>query len=432
MPTAPITPTRRWAMASVALMALGVAAWAGLRSLLPGDDELARRLEAAFKARTGHGLVVGELRWRLLGLPVVEVLDAHTQQKDAIRVRRVALHPQLLPLLRQRLVIDRLEVDGADVPRDSLNALQGRTAEANDRVELRRLVFTNLRYTSYSGIAVAYDGEVSFDEDRLPRRVQIRRPGVSPPATLDVTREGRTERGADIYRLRVQAAGGTVHGQARLTTRDDGRLLLAGELAPRQVEVQALLDAFHRRSFISGRASGETTLRAEGETLGALFRSLRTRSELTVDGAKILRIDVAKAVKSLGEDRAGQTPLDSLSGVVETQNTEHGMKTTFTHVEAVAGDYSATGCATLYRKQLAAQGELDIAGGLVDVPFAAHGPTRKPTFRIAKGSIAGAAIGTVLLPGIGTAIGAQIGGAVSGPPTADGDGVPLQGECPQR
>jgi hypothetical protein len=293
-------------------------------------------------------------------------------------------------------------------------------------------VFKDLSYTSYSGIAVAYEGEIDFDADRLPRRVQIRRPGVSPPATLDATREGRTDRGADIYRIQVQAAGGTAHGQARLANGDDGQLRLTGELAPRQVEVQALLDAFHRRSSISGKASGETTLRAEGETVGSLFRSLRTRSELTVDGGQLLRINVTKAVKSLGEDRAGQTPLDSLSGVVETQNTEHGMKTTFTHVEAVAGNYSATGCATLYRKRLAAQGELDITGGLVDVPFSAHGPMREPTFRIAKGSIAGAAIGTVLLPGIGTAIGAQIGGAVSGPPKAQGDGVPQQRDCPRR
>lgn len=425
------THTRRWAMAAVAVMALAVAAWAALRAFMPSDEELARRLEAMFEARTGQALVVGQLRWRVLGLPVVEVLDARTKQEAAIRVRRLALHPQLLPLLRKRLVIDRLEVDGADVPRDSLRALQDRTAETDDRVELRRLVFTDLSYTSYSGIAVAVEGEIAFDDDRLPSRVQIRRPGASPATSLDAAREGRTDRGAHRYRLRVQAGGGTAHGQARLTTRDDGRLVLAGELAPRQVEVQSLLDAFHRRSFISGKASGQTSLRAEGDTVGELFRSLRTRSELTVQGGKILRIDVAKAVKSLGEDRAGQTPLDSLSGVVETQNTEHGMKTTFTHVKAVAGSYGATGCATLYRKQLAAQGELDIAGGLVGVPFSAHGPTRQPTLRIAKGSIAGAAIGTVLLPGIGTAIGAQIGGAVSGPPKAADDEAPLQRECPR-
>lgn len=407
---------RHWVVATATLVALCAAAWLALRAFMPSDEELARRLEAAFEAQTGQALVVGQLRWRLLGRPVVEVLDVHTQQKEAIRVRRVALHPQLFPLLRQQLVIERLEVEGADVPRNALAAFRGDTPGAETSIVLRKLVFIDLSYTSYAGIPVVYAGEIDFDADQLPSRVHIHRPGVSPPATLRATRDGLTERGAHLYQVRVQAAGGSANGQARLSTTDKGRLLLTGELAPRNVEVQALLDAFHRRSFISGQASGQTVLRAEGDTLGALGRSLHTRSELTVNNGKVLRIDVDKAVKSLGSDPAGQTPLDSLSGVVETQNTEHGMRTEFSQVKATAGSYSATGQATLYRQRLAAEGKLDIAGGLLGVPFSVHGPVRKPEFKIARGSIAGAAIGTVLLPGIGTAIGAQIGGALSGPP----------------
>jgi len=428
------TRARRWtAIVTAALLVLWASAWLALRAFMPSDDDLARRLEALFEARTGQALVIGQLRWRLLGTPVVEVLDAHTKQDEPIRVRRIALHPQLLPLLRRQLVIVRLEVTGAQVPRDALRAFRGNASiNEGSNIVLRRLVFADVTYTSYAGIPVVYGGDIRFDDDRLPRRVQLHRPGVEPPVTLDATREGRTDRGADIYRLELQAAGGTARGQAQLSTTDDGHLRLTGTLAPREVEVQALLDAFHRRSFISGRASGTTELRAEGETLGALARSLHTRSELTVDGGKILRIDVDKAVKSLGDDRAGETPLDSLSGVVETQNTEHGMKTEFTEVKAVAGSYSATGHATIYRKRLTAQGRLDIAGGAVGVPFAASGPTRQPEFRIAKGTIAGAAIGTVLLPGIGTAIGAQIGGAITGPPDIEKEKEPSRPRRPRR
>ncbi len=416
MPTARLKSLpRRWAPLALTLLALGASAWLVWRAFLPSDADLARRLEALFEARTGQALVIGGLRWRLLGRPVVEVLDAHTRQDRPIRVRRLALYPQLLPLLRQRLVIERLEIDGADVPRDALRALRGGAADGGDRIVLRRLVFKDFSYTSYSGVAVEYGGEIRFDDDGLPGRLWIERPGITPAVALEATRQGR-DGAADTYRVRLDAAGGTAHGQARLATLEDGRLRLSGELAPRGVEVQALLEAFHRRPFISGRASGETTLQAEGETLADLPRGLRTRSALRVDGGKILRLDVEKAVKSLGEDRAGQTPLDSLSGVVQTENTEHGMKTRFTEVKAVAGSYSATGEATLHRQRLSAEGKLDIAGGLVGVPFSAQGPTRQPELRIAKGAIAGAAIGTVLLPGIGTAIGAQIGGAISGPP----------------
>ena len=417
----PMTQARRWSVAAAALGALLAAAWLALWAVVPGDEDLARRVEAEFEARLGQKLVVGTVRWRLLGLPMVEVLDAHTLQSEAIRVRRVTVYPELMPLLQKRLVIDRLQVDGAVVPRNALAAYRGKTQDGTGVVVLRAVTFTDSTYISYSGIPVVYEGDIQFDDDRLPHRVQIRRPGVKPTASLDATRDGKTDSGADIYRLRLQAAGGSAQGQARLATSAEGRMALTGELAPRGVEVEALLDAFHRRSPIGGLASGDTELRAQGDTVGELFRSLHTRSVLKVERARILRFDMDKAVKSLGEDRAGETPLDSLSGVVDTQNTEQGMKTTFTEVEAVAGNYTATGQATLYRRQIEAQGRLEIGGGVVEVPFSAEGPTREPTFKMAWGTIAGAAVGTAVLPGIGTVLGAKIGGAVSGPPALDKD-----------
>lgn len=417
-----MTPTtRRWTIAAAALLALlVVGASIAIKSVVPSNEELARRVESEFEARLGHRLVVGEAHWRLRGTPVIEVLDAYTEQPrdEAIRVRRVAIYPELMSLLRKRLVIDRVEIEGAEVPRQALAAYRGKIQDADSAtVVLRTLAFKDLTYTSYSGVPVSYEGEIEFGEgDHLPQRARLHRPDAKAPATLDATRDGKTDEGADIYRLELQAGGGTARGQARLATSDGGRMTLTGELAPRKVEIQSLLESFNRHAFISGQASGETTLRAEGETVGELFRSLRTRSELQVAGARLLRIDLEKAIKSLGEDRAGQTPLDNLSAVMATQNTAQGLKTTFTEVQATAGTYSATGKATLYRREIEAQGTLAVGGGVVEVPFAAHGPTRKPTFEMAWGSIAGAAIGTAVLPGIGTVIGAKIGGAVSAPP----------------
>ena len=424
--------TRRWALAAAALMALCAAAWLAWRAFVPSNDALARRLEALFEERTGQALVLGQLRWHLLPTPSVEVLDAHTRQEQPIRVRRLALYPQLGPLLHQRLVINRLEIDGAEASRDALRALRGDSPGEDGSIKLHSLVFKDLSYTSYAGIAVAYEGEVRFDEDGLPSRLEVRRPGVEPPATLEATREGRSDEGEDLYQLRVQAGGGTALGQARLRRSDSASMRLRGELEPQEVEVQALLESFHRRSVISGRASGHTVLRAEGKTWSELMRSMHTRSELTVQNGRILRLDVDKVVKSLGQERAGQTPLDELSGVVDTQNTEQGMKTEFTEVKARSGNYSASGRATLYRKQLAAEGRLDIAGGALGVPFSAHGPVNQPDFKIAKGAIVGAAIGTAVLPGIGTAIGAKIGGAISGPPKSEKQTVPLPRERIKR
>ena len=156
-----MTHARRWAVAAAALGALLAAACLALWVLVPDDDELARRVEAAFEERMGQKLVVGAVRWRVLGLPVVEVLDARTGQAEALAVKRIAIYPQLMPLWRKQLVINRLEVDGAVVPRNALAAYRGKTPQGNSgAVELRAVSFTNVTYISYSGIPVVYDGEI--------------------------------------------------------------------------------------------------------------------------------------------------------------------------------------------------------------------------------------------------------------------------------
>ena len=411
-----MTHPRRWTLVAAAsvvvLTAAGLAVWV----LVPDDEALARRVEREFESRLGQKLVVGAVQWRWLGLPRVEVLDAHTVQSEPIRVRRIAIYPELLPLLRQRLVINRLEVDGAVVARSALADYRDKARDEMGAVLLRSVAFTDTTYIGYSGVPVVYAGTIAFDDDRLPQRVQVHRPDAKQTTSLDATREGKTDNGADLYRLRVEGGGGSALGQARLATSDGGRLALTGELEPRGVDVQSLLDDFHRRSPISGLASGQTTLRAEGDTLQALIRSLHTRSALTVERAKILRFSMDEAVKSAGKERAGETPLDSLGAMVDTQNTERGMKTVFTNVKASAGNYTATGQATLYRRQIDAQGRLEVGGGLVEVPFSLRGPSQAPAFSVAWEVLAGAAIGTAVLPGIGTVLGAKIGGVVGGPP----------------
>jgi hypothetical protein len=68
---------------------------------------------------------------------------------------------------------------------------------------------------------------------------------------------------------------------------------------------------------------------------------------------------------------------------------------------------------------------VEVGGGLLEVPFALRGPTQEPEFELAWGTLAGAAVGTAVLPGIGTVLGAKIGGMFGGPAPAPGKAVPL-------
>jgi hypothetical protein len=407
-------PIHRWAIALGTLAALCCAAVLALAWWLPSDEELARRIEAEVEQRSGVKVAVGSVNWRVLPYAALVAENVRTQQDQPITVRYLAIYPQLLPLLQRKVVIDRVDLEGAVIPRNSLRAFRGKSEKLREEsgsgaVSLERFVFKDLTYISHSGIPVAYDGDFELDADWRPRVARVSRPGVKPAANLVATRQGNEDR----WQLRIEVAGGTAHGVAAMKFSPDGAMALSGELAPRNIEVQQFLATFNRRSPLSGRASGRTVLEGRADSIGALGRSIHTQSVLTVEGGKILRLDLDKAVKSAGKDFQGETPLDQLSGQMDTQNTENGMRVTFTNVLAVSGNYKAVGSATIYQRQLDAEGKLDIAGGLVGVPFTAVGPVRKPKVTVPKGFFAGAAIGTAVLPGIGTVIGANIGGAMS-------------------
>jgi len=206
--------------------------------------------------------------------------------------------------------------------------------------------------------------------------------------------------------------GGTLHGDIALKTAATGAMHLSGQLAPHDIEVASAVSSFNRRSPVGGKGSGQTVLSADGKSVGELVRSLHTRTTFSIDPATVLRFDLDKAISTRGKERDGQTTLQALTGQLDTQNTNEGMRATYTGLKARAGQYTATGKATVYHRQIEASGDLYLAEGAVGVPFTVSGPVNKPKASVPPGFFAGAAIGTAVLPGIGTSIGARIGGAL--------------------
>lgn len=410
-PTVPVRVARLAAIVLAALVLLLLVAAGALALWLPSGDELARRVEQEASSRLGVGVKVGSVRWSLLPMPYAEVLDVRTAQPEPIVIGRMAAFPLLAPLWQRELRLARLEVEHAVFPRESVRAFRGKTSGMREQaagasIPLERAVLRDVTYISWSGVPVAYDADIDFDPHWRPRYAQVRRPGAPKPASLTLDRDGR----ADRWKAQAVAGGGSADGEFTVLEREDGHLTLQGTLEPRRVDIAAAVATFHRDSPLGGLASGRTVIFGQGDTPGEVGRSLRTVSDLKVDQGVVLRFDLDKAVQSLGKERAGQTRLDSLSGRVTTQNTEQGMRVHYDQLQATAGNYTAEGEATVYQRQVDAKGTLDIVDGLVGVPFSVKGPTKQPDFKIPPGFFAGAAVGTAILPGIGTVIGARIGG----------------------
>ena len=388
------------------------AAWLVLVWWIPNDEELAVRLTAEAEKRLGVKVSIGSVHWTLLPKPVVVIHDFRTQQVQPVVIGQLSTHPNLRALLNCKLAFERIDIVDAVFPQNSVHVLYDKAGQggldAGDSVPLEHFEFRNLTWIFYDGIPVVYEGEIDFERHWRPRHAALRRPGIRPAFNLTLTREAN----ADRWQTRIHVGGGRAHGHIVLTSDADGAMHLSGQLAPQDIEVASASSSFNRRSPVMGRGSGSTELSAKGKSVGALARSLHTTTRFSVSPATILHFDLDKSISTLGNEHDGETALQELTGQLDTQNTDEGIRMTFTDLKARAGKYTATGKATIYHRQIEASGNLDLIAGGVGIPFALSGPLHKPKVSVPSGFFAGAAIGTVVLPGVGTLIGARIGGAL--------------------
>ena len=401
-----------WALVlGIAAAVLG-AAWLAVAWWLPTDEEFAARLTAEAEERLGVKVTIGSAHWALLPKPVVVVNDFRTRQAQPVVIGQLTAHLKARALLDRKLVFGRIDIDGAVFPGNSMRAFRGMPGAsepaAGDRVLLEHFEFRNLTWISHGGIAVIYDGEIDFDPHWRPRQAEFRRPGFSPPFTLKLTREGD----ADRWQARIHVGGGTAHGSLALTSPASGVMNLRGQLVPNDIQVASAVSTFNRRSAVGGKASGQTVLSAEGKSVDELASSLHTRTVFSVNPATILRFDLEKAISTLGKEHDGQTALQELTGRMDTQNTDEGIRVTYTGLKGRAGERIATGEATLYQRQIEASGTLYLKEGGIGVPFTVSGPAYKPKATMAPGAFAAATIGKAVQPDTAPGIGARISGAL--------------------
>lgn len=405
------------ALALLMLAAAGLVAW-----WLPSDAEMASRLQTEFEQRFGIALTVDRVHWALRPVPVVVLDGIATAQARPITVRRIAVRPQLRALWNRRIAIDSIDIDGALLPRDSVRAFRGRykgamaqttTATGNGwalaELPVKHVQFTDVTWIDRRDIALAYEGDVDFDPAWRPRRAEVRRAKVEPMARLRLEREDVRDGDADRWRTLIDLGGGTWNGTTTLDTGGKAGLSLHAELEAVNVDITQLVSSFGRRSAVQGKLQGRTDIDASGEDPAVMLRSLHTRTRFAVKPATLLRFDLAKAVRTVGMQRDGQTVLEELTGTLDTQATNDGVLLHYTGLRARSGLLTATGSARVLNRKLDGDVAVDLVDGVVGVPLKLGGTLDAPQLSLTGAALTGAAIGTAVLPGVGTAIGARIG-----------------------
>ncbi|RSZ38127.1 MULTISPECIES: hypothetical protein [unclassified Variovorax] len=417
-------PLRRWlaGIAIALLLSIGALVWV-VATRLPTDDEVAAKIAEGFEKRFGVALKIGGAHWTLLPMPVLVLSDIATDQPRPITLRRLTLQLQPVPLLQRVIAVDDIEIEGLVLPRASVQAFRGKGPKPQEGgggvvalpapwtlapVPVEQLRWRDVTWIDRRDIALAYDGDIRFDPGWRPRQARVERSGLTPPARLRLDRQA----GQDRWRTRIDAGGGTWNGVSRLETQPDGKLQLSADLEPRQIDIESLAQAFGRSTSVAGKFSGNTTLVAEAgsaDELGALIRSLHTRTTFSVQPATLTRLDVAKAVTTAGISRGGTTTLEELSGTLDTQGTEDGVVLQYSNLKARSGVLKASGNLKLFNRKLDGEIAVDLVDGVVGVPLKVSGTMSDPELSLTGAALTGAAIGSAVLPGVGTAIGARVG-----------------------
>jgi hypothetical protein len=145
------------------------------------------------------------------------------------------------------------------------------------------------------------------------------------------------------------------------------------------------------------------------------MNALHLETPFNVQNGILHGIDIEKAATSLITKGAtgGETRFDHLSGHLVRDRGAHK----FTDLKISSGALAADGAVNISAKQELSgrvNAQVKAVGTSANIPLNVAGTVHSPLLYPTGGTMAGAAIGTVLAPGVGTGIGAKAGQAIEG------------------
>ncbi|HYW55536.1 MAG TPA: hypothetical protein VE934_01125 [Polaromonas sp.] len=428
-----MSKTLKWLSALAVAGVLSLGALVLVLQSWAGSNDFRQRMEAEASAALGLPVQLGSIKVAVWPVPALALESISVQSKPALTLGRVEVRPGWATLLRGRLEIATLVLREVVLPQQAVDAIllalqkkkqippanKGQTPNLINKLQPdeppqttavtdwlpRRALLDQVTWVSAKGDSTTLNGEIRLGADNLPEEASL---SVVKGHLAGLNSSLQREE-ANQWALRVQIGGGTVAGRLTMqhtSAAQGGRALeVTGQLETRDVEVAALTVP---NKPLSGLLEASTTLSARAATTAGLIDALQTDTSFTVKNAVLHGLDLEKAVKSVGMSRGGQTPLDTLAGQVRTQ----GRTVHLNNLVATSGLLGATGNVTISpARELTGRISVNLAD-TVGVPLAVGGTLDAPEVSLSRGALLGAAIGTVLMPGVGTGAGIELGDRV--------------------
>ena len=211
-----------------------------------------------------------------------------------------------------------------------------------------------------------------------------------------------------LHELAATLYGGKLAGKAELAWLKNWRL--AGDIKIDGIDIMPVTQALKVKAALAGRLDASGPFSAQATKPAGLADAFNADIGFEVRDGVLHGFDLASAAQNLlkGGASGGSTRFDQLTGKVKVQGRAYKLQ----NVKVASGALQAEGNVDISAaKQLSGRVDTALKGsaGLAGVPLAVSGTLDKPVLTPTAGSLAGAAIGSVLLPGVGTAVGSSVG-----------------------
>jgi uncharacterized protein involved in outer membrane biogenesis len=418
----------------------------GMLPLFISVDDYRPKIEQLVSERIKEPVRLKSLR--LAGLPLPHlVIEGVEIGKSDVKVGRISVTPDLLSLLTDIKIIRSVDISGLVINQNAMDRLplwiasDPRAKPAHFQIVVRSVSLDDAMLKLQKASFGPFDARINISSAGQPERADITardgkfKASIKPaagkfnidlqakdwrmPAGPPIHFEELQVRGvatlndADLPEIRARLYGGTVTGQMTAGWRKG--LQLKGSYAVSALELRDLVPMFSPQTKLSGRLTAKPVFSANAANAEQLKNAMKLETPFDIRDGVLDGIDIQKAATSLiTKDSSGQTRFDVLSGhFAMDRGTQR-----ISNLNVASGSLAADGNVTIApNKALSGRINAQVkVGGLAaaTVPLNISGTLDSPLALPTGAAMAGGAIGTAILPGVGTAIGTKAGNWVEG------------------
>lgn len=389
--------------------------------------------------RLAQPVTMEDLTLHLLPTPRIIGHRISVGKKSEILIGELEIVPELHSLFVGPRSLRLIRASRVAFDESALAIPRGIPKRRDDPVPVQRLILTTVKFNHSTLDVPIFDVDVKLGERLRVREARFEasdgtlrlvvRPGgdgatafvlsatnwtlpVGAPLTFDTLAAHATLKGQslEVGRIDGKLYGGRLLGSAQA---DWGKQLqLAGKAHLAGIDLAPVQKALGKPAKLSGRLKADAAFSTNAKTSAELRDALMLDGPFEVVGGIYQGVDLSRAGELAGERRSDDaTTFEELKGTLELR----GERVRLNRLCIRSPKIVAGGNVDIAPDK-ALSGKLHIAvaqtGGFVGVPVALGGTTDQPSMRPSKGYLLSAAIGTALLPGLGTSIGLTLGGQI--------------------